>query len=172
MLSESMLSIGALLLIVSGGSKIGDAAPTSGALRAARLPAGKAAVWALGGAEVVAGAAALAIPGPLPALAVSALYVLFAGFVVVALVRRLPLQSCGCFGRSDTPPTIGHAVYNLVMGVGSGFAAGAAPLLDRMVADPWVGAGLLCFALTGAFLSYLLLARFPQVLAAMREGAA
>jgi uncharacterized membrane protein YphA (DoxX/SURF4 family) len=172
MLSESMLSIGALLLIASGGSKIGDAAPTKGALRSAHLPATDLVVWVLGAAEVLAGAAALVAPGPFPALAVSALYLGFAGFVSVALARHLPLQSCGCFGRSDTPPTIGHVAYNLLMAVSVPFAAGAPRLVDRIASDASIGLALLGFSLLGAFLSYLVLARLPELFSVMRRETA
>ena len=38
---------------------------------------------------------------------------LFTAFVVYALVRHLPIGSCGCFGKVDTPPSVVHVVLNL-----------------------------------------------------------
>ncbi len=43
-----------------------------------------------------------------------AVYSAFAVFVIVALRRGLSIQSCGCFGRVDTPPSVAHIAVNLV----------------------------------------------------------
>ena len=45
------------------------------------------------------------------------LYAGFAGFVLLAVWRRAPLTSCGCFGSAGVAPTPLHA------GVDAGFAA-------------------------------------------------
>jgi hypothetical protein len=57
------------------------------------------------------------------ALAVSLAYLLLAAFVLAALMRHVPLQSCGCFGKEDTPPTTGHLVVNVVGAVIAGAVA-------------------------------------------------
>ena len=69
MLFESMLAIGAVLLIGSGGMKLLDRAPTRGALSAAHLPSSEAVVVALAAVEMAVGAAALTIDHAASALA-------------------------------------------------------------------------------------------------------
>lgn len=106
------LVAGALVLVLSGAVKLNDPTPTSRALRAARLPSSLMAVRALGVLEIAAASAALttrARPGAVP---VAVLYIGFTGFVFYALAKRLPIASCGCFGKADTPPSALHAVFN------------------------------------------------------------
>ncbi len=170
MLLESMLVIAALLLILSGGAKLADGGPTTGALRAARLPANRAAVTALGLVEIAAGASALVTPHPAAGLAVASLYVGFAGFVAWALRRDLPIQSCGCFGKRDTPPTRSHVVVNLALAAGSAGAAGRASLFDRFGSDALEAGGVMVFAALATYLLYLILAEMPATIAAARTG--
>jgi hypothetical protein len=170
MLLESMLVISALLLILSGGAKLADGGPTMGALRSARLPAGRPLVTGLGLIEIVAGASALITPHPAAGLAVASLYVGFAGFVAWALRRNLPIQSCGCFGKRDTPPTHGHVVVNVALAAGSAGAAGRVSLFDRFGTDAAEAGGILVFATIAAYLVYLVLAELPATMAAARAG--
>ena len=166
---ESMLTISAVVLIVSGGAKLVDPAPTAGALRAARLPSGRGWVWALAVGEVILGTTALTVPDPWAPAGVALAYLAFAGFVAHALRADIPIQSCGCFGRSDTPPTGLHLVVNLVLATGSMAAAfTGAPLLDRIMAAPPAGLLEAGFAAIGAYLVYLLLAELPATLSAAR----
>jgi hypothetical protein len=60
--------------------------------------------------------------GPLWAL-VGVSYVLFAVFVVVALVSGRPIGSCGCIGRVDIPPTWLHVALNTLMGTAASIEA-------------------------------------------------
>ncbi len=113
----------ALLLCLGGVLELWRPAATVGALRTIGAPASARAVR-VGGlvAVVVSVGAVLWVSRPL-ALAVCGFYVLLATFVLVALLRHAPLQSCGCFGREDTPPTVGHLVLNAVAAVVAGFVA-------------------------------------------------
>lgn len=108
-----LYAAGALLLAGAGAAKVRRPSDSSVALRAAGLPAtpGRVRVAAL--AEVAVAVAALVAPGPVPAALMAASYAAFAAFVAVALRRRLPLASCGCFGRPDTPPSLTHVILNL-----------------------------------------------------------
>jgi hypothetical protein len=101
------------LLALAGIQKIADPKPTVGALAAAGLPASRVVVLALGCLEAATGVAGITIGGPVPALLAVGLYSGFAVFVVNALVRDLPLRSCGCLGASDTPPSVIHVLVNL-----------------------------------------------------------
>jgi hypothetical protein len=169
---ESMLAMAAALLVAGGGAKLFDAAPTRGALRAAGLPSGRVVVTALAIWEMMVGATALAIPGPVAPLAVAATYAGFTAFVGYALARDLPLQSCGCFGRTDTPPSVIHLVVDATAALAAVFAAGSDPLFDRITANPGAGLAEAMFVAVGAYLMYLMLAELPATLAAARAGSA
>lgn len=129
----------AALLALAGVLKLVRPAPTAGALRAMRLPAALPLVRALGLGEVVLGVAAgITFAPPLLAL-LAAAYLAFAAFVTAALGANTPLQSCGCFGQTDTPPSAIHVGLNLAA-AGTAFAAALSgtPSLDETVADqPW-----------------------------------
>lgn len=100
------------LLALAGIQKIADPNSTSGALKAAGLPGSKPIVVALGVAEISTGSTGIVIGGPLPALIGLGLYAAFALFVANALVKRLPIRSCGCLGATETPPSTVHVVVN------------------------------------------------------------
>lgn len=102
------------LLSLAGVQKIADPEPTSGALRATGLPGSRTVVFGLGLTELLIGIAGIALRSPLPALAASAFYSGFALFVVNALVRKLPIRSCGCLGATETPPSAVHVVVNVI----------------------------------------------------------
>lgn len=163
---EGWYLITVALLVLSGGSKVRDPEPTRGALRAASLPSSRGTVYALAGAEILVGASALAFATPIVALAVAAAYLGFAVFVTQALLRRLPLQSCGCFGKSDTPPGRLHVAINLsAAGTALGVAAGGGLDIPAFLASqPAVGLPYLGFTAIGAVLVALLLTDLPAVL--------
>lgn len=112
---------GAWLLVAAGLNKIWRPAPTSRALREVvrnprlRALAGPNVVRGLGAVEVACGAGVLASPWAGAVWMQSALYAAFAGFVIFALSTGAPLQSCGCFGAADTPPSLSHVALNAVV---------------------------------------------------------
>ena len=170
MLFESMLAIGAVLLIGSGGAKLIDRAPTRGALAAARLPSGEFVVLGLAALEVAAGAGALLVDLRVVPLVLAATYLAFACFVGYALLRDIPIQSCGCFGRVDTPPTTTHIAMNLTFAVAGVVASDAPRLIDRILEAPGAGFGFLTMTLIGAYLTYLMLAELPATLRATKNA--
>lgn len=153
----------AALLVLSGGTKLRDPEPTRGALRAARLPSSRSAVFGLAGAEVAVGALALGLTSPLFAAALGAVFLGFAGFVGLALVRDLPLQSCGCFGSSDTPPGWLHVALNLSAVATASVVAmrGGADLLGLLDRQPAAGLPYLAFVAIGAYLISLIVSHHP-----------
>jgi hypothetical protein len=164
MLMEGWFFITASLLLVTGGAKLADPEPTRGALRAARMPSSKGAVRALAAVEVAVGMAALMEGGLLGGVGVALLYLCFAGFVVYALVRRIPIQSCGCLGRVDTPPSKTHVAVNLAA-AGSGvlMAAQQRPgLLEVLPLQPAAGLPYLAFIGIGCFLLALIISELPK----------
>jgi hypothetical protein len=102
-----------VVLLIAGTQKLLDPSPTSGALRAAGLPASGTLVRLLGLVEAGTAIFFLVVGGPVPAAMGSLLYAGFAWFVINALVRDLPISSCGCLGATETPPTMIHVVMNL-----------------------------------------------------------
>jgi hypothetical protein len=159
-LAQAIAAISLTLLGVAGTAKLVDPDPTRGALDAAGLPASRLIVRGLGIVEIGAAGAGLALGGRwvIPAVV---LYLGFTVFTTLAVRSRIPVQSCGCFGREDTPPSIIHVVFNAVATIALGVAATAdlvlpwsEPLLDLLT---YVG-----YVLMGAYLSYLLLTRLPQ----------
>lgn len=163
MVASAFSTIALVLLAASGVSKAFDPDPTRGAMNAAGLPSSMLLARLLGAFEVLAAASALAMGGWWTASA-AVLYLGFTWFTLAAVRRQIPVQSCGCFGREDTPPSVIHVVYN---------AIAALALLVLVVTDaaavPWSGPALtlvifLGFGLIGGFLSYLLLAQLPRTL--------
>lgn len=105
-----------LVLGVAGAAKLARPADTAAALRVAGLPGRPQLVQAGAALELAAAAAAWTMPGGPPAVVAAAVvagsYLALAGFVGVALRRRWPLATCGCFARPDTPPRARHVVLD------------------------------------------------------------
>lgn len=164
MVAQAVATIALGLLGASGVAKLIDPEPTTGAMAAARLPSSNILSRLLGAVELVAAVTALAVGGWPALLAATGLYLAFAVFTFAALVNRIPLQSCGCFGRDDTPPTSIHAAYNVVSAVTIGILVfGPAPPIDWTMGTLEL-ALYLVFASIGVYASYLLMTRLPQLL--------
>ena len=121
----------AVVLVLAGGAKVLKPHDTARALRTAGLPASSFAVRAGSVVEVAVGLTALLTANRIAAALLATSYAALAGFVVVALVRRLPLSTCGCLGEPDTPPTVAHAVLDVAL------AAAASVAVVRPVHGVW-----------------------------------
>jgi len=162
-LAQAVAAIALGLLAASGLAKLVDPEPTTGAMRSARLPASNPVTYVLGTVEVLLALASLAVGG----MAVVGTAILYGGFTVftfAATRKRIPVQSCGCFGRDDTPPSPLHVAFNLVAMVSLLAVAslGVAPI-------DWSLPGLqlalyLGFTAIGVYVSYLMLSSLPQLL--------
>jgi hypothetical protein len=106
-------------------------------------------------AEAVLGLVAVVHPSRAVAAAVALSYLGFTLFVLRALRSGSPLASCGCFGKSDTPPTPGHAVVTALLAAAAGLVA----------LDPGVGLDLpvLVVGAVLAYVGYVALAVLPLV---------
>lgn len=121
----------AMVLVVSGVLKIRDPDATVPMLEAIRLPASRTAVLGLAAVEIVLGATALVVGGPLPTAALALAYAGFAG-VGLVLLRGGAAVPCGCFGQRSAPMTPVHVgvdavaalvgVTALVLGAGGLFS--------------------------------------------------
>jgi hypothetical protein len=97
----------AALLIISGVPKLWNPDSTVLALRAVGVSrVGKRTARALTVSEIAIGAAAIAVGGRWADAGIALLYLGFSVFLIAAL--RGSTASCGCTGRDDTPPTVGH----------------------------------------------------------------
>lgn len=160
---EGWFFLAAALLVFSGIRKLADPAPTSGALRAAKLPSSRAAVFALASTEIGVGSIGLLGSGSIWAWAVALVYAGFAIFVALALSRRLPIASCGCFGKADTPPTASHLLVNIAAVGGAVIVAsrGGTNLPTALGTQPLGGLAYLGFLIVGVYCLYLLLSELP-----------
>ncbi len=162
----------AALLAVAGVAKLARPDAAVRALRTAGLPGADLGVRALGGAEVLLAAVAVAVGGRATAALVALAYAGFAGFSQLLLARSEATASCGCFGvDSSSPVTRWHVGLNVAATV---LALGAVVwptdgLPDVLSQQPL--AGLPFLALTGAA-AWLLLAAYtllPDLFAAVDD---
>lgn len=112
-LAIGLFSVACVLLLVGGTAKAARPNDTAHALHLVGAPVPAAVVRVGGALEAALGGWALLAANRASALLVGASYVAFFVFVAVAKVRRLPIASCGCFGRLDTPPSVVHLAIDL-----------------------------------------------------------
>lgn len=169
MVAQAVATIALGLLGASGVAKLIDPEPTTGAMASARLPSSASISRMLGVAEVVAATLGL-VDGGITVAPAMLLYLAFGVFTLSGLRDRIPLQSCGCFGREDTPPTWIHVAYNLVSAV----ALAVILVVDGSPIDWRMGTVELLlylgFAVLGVYASYLLMTRLPQLLEETRTS--
>ena len=159
-----------ILLALAGGMKVAQPGATMGALRAMRLPSSAGLVRALGVAEIaVAIGAGVTFQRPLLAL-LAAMYLAFAAFVAAALGSNTPLQSCGCFGRADTPPSVVHLGVNIAAAmVALAAAATSTPSLGDTLSDqPWAGVPFGLLVAVSVYLCVTLLTVLPLTVRSRR----
>lgn len=159
------------LLLVAGCFKIVRPGPTSNALRAVRLPSARVAVRVLGMAEVALGIAAAVTGAAGLAALVAVAYLAFGAFIALAMRAGSPIQSCGCFGAAESPPSIVHVLGDLALFAVAAAAAvgGLDPLPDILRRQDAAGVPLLLLVAIGSYLTALVLTELPKALALGRE---
>ncbi|MEP6660424.1 MAG: MauE/DoxX family redox-associated membrane protein [Acidimicrobiales bacterium] len=167
------LLVGAVILVVAGAAKLLHPRETAVALRLSGLPASSLAVRLGALAEIGVAAGAIFTGAPVLCIAVGLSYMAFATFVAVALVRGLPLSSCGCLGEPDSPPTAAHVGLDLVFAAGAFWAAanGLEFPLGSLVHRPVLGVGLALAVGVASWLSILSLTTLGQLGAESRRAA-
>lgn len=154
----------ALLLIVAGVAKTVRPIPTTDLLASFGLPEAPAAVVVIGLVESAVGVLALVVGGPLFAAATGVLYLAFLAVVWRALVTGA--ETCGCFGRADSPPSWLHVVGNAGFAVAS-FVAVAGQMPTQVMADqPASGIGFVLGSGVIAGLALVAFTAVPEALAA------
>jgi hypothetical protein len=159
----------ALLVAVAGVVKARRPASTVGALRSAGLRATSSLVRVGAVAEILLAAAAIIRGGRVPAALLAASFIGFFAFVVVGLRRGGVVDSCGCFGAADTPPTAGHLVVTAAAAVVALVVAvkpGPAPL-GVLAGSPGAGVPLAVLIGLVTWLGYLTLTDLAKVSAAI-----
>jgi uncharacterized membrane protein YphA (DoxX/SURF4 family) len=152
------------LLLLAGVPKVRDPHPLVRALSSVglRVPTGLARLLAV--VEVVLGLLAVVAPVRTTAAGVALLYAGFTAFVAVALARGGVVESCGCLGRADTPPTLAHVATTATLAV-----AGALAVLAQPAPDLWWERGpTTALAVAGlaallGFVAWVILAVLPLV---------
>jgi hypothetical protein len=137
-----------------------------GALRALGVPIGAKAVRGVAVVELVVGGLALAVTSAVVGALVALSYMVFAAVLVAALWRDVPIDTCGCLGRLETPPSWPHVLVVVAVLVGAVVEAAdpSASLLERLGDDG--GAGVLfavaTFVLTGVAVLVMRTGRRPS----------
>jgi len=156
-------AVASILLIVGGAAKARRPDDTARAMRALGLPASPVFVRLFAAGETVIGAGALLAGGRALATLVAVSYFGFFAFVVLAMLRGGVLSSCGCFGSTDTPPTIVHLLVNLGLAAVSLaiVADPPGPLLDGLRGQPLIGLPFLVLTGCCVWLAYAAVAILP-----------
>jgi hypothetical protein len=105
-------AIFALLLIATGIAKLRSPQDTAVALSMMGFPKLNAIGWGIGAIEIAVGALVLITMNAVALAIQTLLYVGFTVWITVALLRKVPIASCGCLGTPDTPPYWGHLVVD------------------------------------------------------------
>lgn len=165
-------AIGAALLVVGGIAKALRPGDTTIALHLVGVPVPLVVVRIGGALEAGLGGWALLGASRLAAALVATSYLGFFAFVAVARVRRLPISSCGCFGRLDTPP---HAVH-LVLDAAAVAAAVAVAIdpgdgLRRVLDDqPASGVPYALLLVVGTVTALVAMTALPRALGDQEHG--
>jgi hypothetical protein len=160
-------AIAAALLTIAGVMKAVRPTDTANALRGVGLPGWPALVRGGGVVEAVIGVSALVTGGTVSAVLVALSYLGFLGFVLAALRRDVPVASCGCFGKVDTPPSRVHVGVNLVA-VAAALTVAVDPgagIADTVRGQPLAGIPYLLLVTLGVSLVFVALSSLPQTLA-------
>ncbi len=154
----------ALLLLVAGLAKVFGPGPTVDLLVSLGVPANRQAAITIGAVETAIGITALAVGGSFTATATGVMYVGFTAVVVRALA--VGAESCGCFGRADTPPSWFHVVGNTAFAAVSLLAVAGDTPLAVMDDQPAAGFGFVVVVGLIAGLALVAFTALPEALAA------
>ena len=160
-------AIAAALLAIGGVMKAWRPQDTANALRGVGLPGSSLLVRVGGAVEAVIGATALITGGTVSAVLVALSYTVFLAFVVTALRRDVPVATCGCFGKVDTPPSRVHVAVNLAAVAAAVIVAvdPGAGLPDTLRVQPLAGIPYLLLVGLGVGLVFVALTSLPRTLA-------
>jgi hypothetical protein len=159
----------AAVVVLAGAAKAVRPADTARALRQLSWPGSPLLVRCLGAFEVVLGTVAAITGNRIAAILLAFSYAGFATFVATALRRGGAVNSCGCFGRPDTPPTASHL---LVVLAGTAVSAAVAVRPGAGLTAVSGGRGLAVLLLAGiaTWLAVLSMTLLPRLRAVLNAG--
>lgn len=171
--ATALYASAAVLLVIAGAVKVMRPANTAALLDDLGVPArppldGVRITVTLGVLEIVLGLTALVAEVPAIAIAVGALYVVFA--VTVWRAMRLGAGSCGCFGRVDAPPSWWHVVGNVALAGAAFVAAGGRSPLEVMDDQRLGGIGFVVVVGVLAGIELVVFTALPEAMAARRPN--
>ncbi len=162
----------ALVLALSGLAKLRRPGSLVRVLHAIGIPAGPIVVRLLAGLELALGTACLVFPRRATAVGIGLLYLFFAGFLSFFLARGIEVQSCGCAGDRELPPSWIHVGLNLAAAMAALGAAATGPAFEGVARTaagvPLAGVGFVAGVATVSWLAVLCAAYLPTVLFAYR----
>jgi len=173
-LIASAFFVSASLLVVAGAAKIRDPSSASRAFSGVGLPGGPIPARILGSVEVVAGAGSLIRPTPILGVTVFLLYASFSAFVLYLRTRPLPeRRTCGCLGRTESPPSALHGGMNVAAALtGLLVATRGVPSLAEVLREQARMAPVYVLSLvTTAMLVWALVVYFPLLFFAYERPA-
>lgn len=164
----------AALLAIAGAGKVARPDATRVALRRGGVPSSTLVARGLGAVEVAIGVAAIALGGPIPAMATAAAYLGFAWFAHRLDRASQGTADCGCFGSSSAPVGTLHVVVNLAIAAVCAAAAVTDPVgIAAATTDtPWAGVPFLALTALLTWMLSVTLTVLPTALAAAKEAAA
>lgn len=132
------VAIFSILLVITGTAKLRRPRDTASALHKLHVPSPMPVTIAVSLIEVTVGLAALLSGAPFWYALQAGLFAVFLVWVTAALVLKVPIASCGCLGRDDTPPYWGHIALNVIAVAVSLWAttAGSLPWSTAVLAWP------------------------------------
>ncbi len=166
------LLVAAGLLLVAGIAKVRQPHAAQRVLEAIGLPTSIRTVQLLGLIEAALGAAAIVSGVRWLAVAVMAMFVVFAAVATWLLIGGADLPSCGCLGALETPPSIIHVVLSALGAVAAGAAALADPVrVDQQLSSlPMLGIPLLIAAAAAVAAAALAMAYVPLLASSYAAG--
>lgn len=163
----ALYAAASVLLVAAGAMKLARPGPTTDLVVSLGLPASSGGVVALGAMEAALGFTALAGDWAWPAPVVALLYLGFAGVMGRAL--SVGAVSCGCFGRTDAPPSPIHLVGNLMFATASAaVAVGGRSPLEVMADQPAAGVPFVVLVGVLSGLALVAFTAWPEAAAARR----
>lgn len=138
-----------LLLAAAGAAKVARPYDTARALAQFGWPVGSRVVRLAGAGEAALATVAALTGHRAAATLVAVSYFALGAWVGVALARQVPISSCGCLGRPDTPPSLAHVAVDVAFGAVAAVAAvGGVSGVGEVLADQ-PAAGLPFLGLAG-----------------------
>jgi hypothetical protein len=160
------------LLVLAGATKIVRPDPTAQALLDAGLPGTLGAARGVGVVEIVVGGWACVAPAGGGAIALWALYAVFAGYLGFLLVARPDAGSCGCAGPTPVPPSRLHLGLNMVASAaGFAYATTGAPTLRAWIGSlGWGAVPIVLGLLVAGWLAVVAVTAAPAAFRAWMPG--